>query len=72
MKLPGTEGSAIQMDELCPGIIAHPAVLQLQRRLPDLPGPDAGDEEVDGLALHVQAVPGGTTASFHKKGIVFR
>lgn len=60
------------MDEMRARIIAHPAELQLQRRLPNLPRPNARDKEVDGLAFHMQTVPGGTTTSFHKEGIVLR
>jgi len=64
--------TAIQMDEVRTRIIPHPAILQLESHLPDFPRTDSGDEEVDGLSFNMQAVSGGTTASFDEKRIVLR
>jgi len=60
------------MDEVCTRIISHAAKLQLESRLPDFPGTDAGNEKVNCLSFDMQAVPGGATASFDQKRIVRR
>lgn len=49
--LPGAERAAIEMDELRARIIAHPAVLQLQRGTAKLARFDTGNIEVEGLPL---------------------
>ena len=64
--------TAIEMNEVCPRVIADAAILQFQRNPPDFTQTDSGNKEVDCLSLDVEAVPCGTAASFHQQGVIFR
>ena len=60
------------MNEVCPRVVADAAILQFECSLPDFARTHAGNKEVDGLSLNMEAVPGGTTASSHQQRIVLR
>ena len=71
-ELPGSEGTAIQMDEFRAGIHPHSTVLQRQCSMAHVANFDAGNIEVERLSLDVQAVLRDSPAPLHEQRIVLR
>jgi len=70
--LPGTERTAIEMDEMLAWIIPHPTVLQLQGSMTKLTRRNPRNIEVERLPLDMETVPRSSPTPFHQLRIVRR
>lgn len=57
---PGAHAACVYVDETGPWIVAHTAAAEPQCGIPQRESINAGDANIDGVCLHVQAAPGDT------------